>query len=61
MKRHGRNISGMAIATNIDPEMFDIYMKKMVEPASVHLNLQVDAAPVPTFSYPTEKLFITER
>ena len=29
MKRHKRIISGMAIATNIDSEMFEVYMKKL--------------------------------
>lgn len=32
MKKHGRNISGMAMAINIDSEMFDLYIKKTIEP-----------------------------
>ena len=33
-QKHGRNLSGLAIATNLDPEMVDIYMKKTVETAT---------------------------
>lgn len=31
MKKHNRTLKGMAIASNLDPEMFDFYMKKFVE------------------------------
>ena len=31
MKKHNRTIEGMAIATNLDVEMFEIYRKKTTE------------------------------
>ena len=39
MKKHGRNLTGMAVATNIDVEMFDIYMKYTIEPVTTQRNL----------------------
>lgn len=32
MQKHGRNASGLAIATNLDPEMVDVFLKRTVEP-----------------------------
>ena len=33
--KHGRNISGFAIASNIQPEMFTAYLKKATESSDI--------------------------
>lgn len=51
MKKHGRNISGMAMAINIDSEMLDTYTKNTVEPVSLKPNLQANVEPYGATNY----------
>lgn len=30
VQKHGRNVSGLAIATNLDPEMVNVFLKRTV-------------------------------
>lgn len=59
-RQHGRNISGFAMAINIDPEMFDFYVKNTIEPI-VFSNWLMPAAANVSFSLSQNKIIVSDQ